>query len=176
VDPRPGSLIRCAAVPAAPWRNGGGRTRELRAGGGWRLSVATISGTGQFSAFPGVDRTLVVADGRLALSIGARSPRQLEVGDSVGFPGEAPVLAEPVGGPVLAVNVMAERSRCTAAVQVTRLDGGAPAADAVVLLSGTATVHGERLAPCDAVLDAGAGAVQGDGALVVLVSIEGGQS
>jgi environmental stress-induced protein Ves len=174
VDPRLGSLIRHAAVAAVPWRNGGGRTRELHAGGGWRLSVASIPTAGAFSAFPGLDRTLVVAAGRLRLSLAAG--RDLVGGSQIGFPGEATVLAEPVGGPVVAVNVMTERSRCTASVRVVQLDGAAPAADAVVLLSGAATAQGEQLAACDAVLDAGAGAVRGDGAVVVLVSIGGGQS
>ena len=176
MGPGPGTLIRYAAVADAPWRNGGGRTRQLHAGEGWRLSVAIISAAGAFSAFPGTDRTLVVAGGRLRLSIGARGGRELAVGDLVRFGGEDPVSAEPVGGPVAAVNVMTERSRCTASVQVVGLDGAARAADAVVLLSGAATASGVQLAACDAVLDAAEGAVHGDGALVALVSISEGQS
>jgi environmental stress-induced protein Ves len=176
VDPRSGSLIRYAAAAEVPWRNGGGRTRELHAAEGWRLSVATISDAGEFSAFPGRDRTLVVGRGRLSLSIGARGHQRLVRGDRVDFAGEAAVVAEPVGGPAAAVNVMARRADYTAAVRVVRLDGAAPSADAVVLLAGPAALQGEELNPFDAVLSPGAGALCGCGALVVIVSIAEVQS
>ena len=53
-------------VPATPWKNGGGSTRELvcwppGAGTdafGWRVSVARIAAAGPFSAFAGVDRQI----------------------------------------------------------------------------------------------------------------------
>ena len=53
--------IRVDAVPPAPWRNGGGVTRELLrwpADDGWRLriSVADIHTDGPFSVFAGVQR------------------------------------------------------------------------------------------------------------------------
>ena len=176
MDPRAGSLIRYAAAAEVPWRNGGGRTRELHAGGGWRLSVATISAAGEFSAFPGLDRALVVGRGCLRLAIPGRSPQRLAAGDLAEFPGEVPVVGEPVGGPVLAVNVMAERTGRSALVQVLRMTGPAPTADALVLLSGEATVGGEALEVFDAVLSPDAGAVRGAGALVALISIEEGQS
>jgi environmental stress-induced protein Ves len=176
VGPRSAALIRYAAVAEVPWRNGGGRTRELHAGPGWRLSAATVAAAGDFSTFPGRDRTLVVARGRLRLAVAGRGTRELALGELVSFPGEAAVTAEPVGGPVLAVNVMAERARCTASVRVVRLDGAAPSAAALVLLSGRATVDRDALAVADAVLGPGAGAVRGTGAQVVLVSLEGGRS
>ena len=54
-----------------PWKNGGGHTTEIAAeppGAGmasfaWRVSVADIAHDGPFSAFPGVDRTLVLLAG-----------------------------------------------------------------------------------------------------------------
>ena len=64
-----------ANVPATPWKNGGGSTRELAcwppataaAGGmdsfGWRVSVATIAAPGPFSAFAGVDRQIMLLGG-----------------------------------------------------------------------------------------------------------------
>jgi environmental stress-induced protein Ves len=62
-------------VPAQPWKNGGGQTRELvcqPAGASlqdfdWRISVATIAASGPFSSYPGVDRsiTLLAGDGVL---------------------------------------------------------------------------------------------------------------
>ncbi|GAA0752194.1 HutD family protein [Ideonella azotifigens] len=55
-------------VPAQPWRNGGGVTRELAAwpdATDWqlRLSVADIERDGPFSAFPGIARWFVVLSG-----------------------------------------------------------------------------------------------------------------
>ena len=55
-----------------PWKNGGGHTTEIAAeppGAGtasfvWRVSVADIAQDGPFSAFPGIDRTLVLLSGR----------------------------------------------------------------------------------------------------------------
>ncbi|HEY3634719.1 MAG TPA: HutD family protein, partial [Caldimonas sp.] len=54
-------LVRTADVPAQPWKNGGGVTRELLAlpaGDDWRVrvSVAEVASDGAFSTFVGVDR------------------------------------------------------------------------------------------------------------------------
>jgi environmental stress-induced protein Ves len=176
VDPGAGALARYAAAAEVPWRNGGGLTRELHAGAGWRLSVATIATAAEFSVFPGRDRTLVVGRGRLRLAVAGRSRQQLAVGELAVFPGEAQVTADPDGVAVQAVNVMVERPGPTASVRVLPLTGPAPAADALVLLSGAADVGGEELDVFDAVLSAGAGAVRGANALVLVISIEGAQS
>ena len=61
-------IVRWDQVPAQPWRNGGGVTRELLAwpaGEAWqlRVSVADIDRSGPFSAFAGVTRWFVVLDG-----------------------------------------------------------------------------------------------------------------
>lgn len=65
--PQP-TVTRVAEVPAVPWRNGGGVTRELLA---WpdpqdwvlRVSVADIAASGPFSGYPGVDRWFAVLEG-----------------------------------------------------------------------------------------------------------------
>ncbi len=64
----PLAQLRAADVAPQPWRNGGGRTRELLAwpaGAGWRLrlSLADIDADGPFSAFPGVQRWFAVVAG-----------------------------------------------------------------------------------------------------------------
>lgn len=61
-------LVSLAQVAASPWRNGGGRTRELLAwpsGADWRvrMSVADVEADGPFSAFPGVERWFCVLEG-----------------------------------------------------------------------------------------------------------------
>ena len=60
-----------ASLAAAPWKNGGGTTREIAAwpqgagidGFDWRVSIATIDQAGPFSAFAGVDRVIMLLDG-----------------------------------------------------------------------------------------------------------------
>lgn len=61
-------LIDVNAVPATPWRNGGGVTRELFAwpsATAWqlRISVADIDADGPFSNFQGIDRWFAVVQG-----------------------------------------------------------------------------------------------------------------
>ena len=63
--------VQGADVPAQPWRNGGGITRELlawpavAAADTWqlRISVAHIERSGPFSAYPGVERWFAVVQG-----------------------------------------------------------------------------------------------------------------
>jgi len=62
------NLVRLADVAPAPWRNGGGVTRELLAwpdADRWRvrLSVAEVERDGPFSVFEGVQRVFAVLAG-----------------------------------------------------------------------------------------------------------------
>ena len=56
---------RWADAVERPWRNGGGVTRELASSPegvddfDWRVSIAEVTASGDFSRFPGVDRTIV---------------------------------------------------------------------------------------------------------------------
>src|SRR5215472_11228475 len=75
-----GVILRAAERRAAPWKNGGGLTREVAvhpAGSDlgnfdWRVSIAEVLRGGPFSSFPGVDRHMAVISGRLALAIADR--------------------------------------------------------------------------------------------------------
>jgi environmental stress-induced protein Ves len=147
-------VVRYVDVADQAWRNGGGVTRELHRDERWRLSVATIAAAGDFSRFPGVDRTLVVAQGDLSLSL-ATSVHHLGSGDLVRFGGEETVAAEPKGR-VLAVNVMVTRpARATVRV------GGWAGGSAVALVD---------LATLDAYLDVRPGD-QVEGLVVVVEEI-----
>ena len=60
--------VHLADVPAAPWRNGGGVTRELAAWPAqgewhWRMSVAEVGSSGPFSRFDGITRWFAVLQG-----------------------------------------------------------------------------------------------------------------
>lgn len=122
-------LLRAADRQAAPWKNGGGVTREIMAwppGAGfddfdWRLSMAEVRADGPFSSFPGVDRILAVLQGSLRLTIEGR--RALNVSPETApaaFPGDAAIYAVVEAGPVLDLNLMSRRGKVRA--RLTRLD------------------------------------------------------
>jgi environmental stress-induced protein Ves len=124
-------IIRAADCPEIPWKNGGGTTREIAIfppGAGiddflWRLSMARVEKAGAFSPFTGVDRVLAVLDGTLRLS-GPTLDARLDSGSTpLAFDGGAPVIGEPLAGPVVDLNAMARRGRYRVAMQ--RLPAGA---------------------------------------------------
>ena len=58
-------------IAPRPWKNGGGSTREIACwpqgadmdSFGWRVSIATIAQAGPFSAFPGINRQIMLLAG-----------------------------------------------------------------------------------------------------------------
>jgi uncharacterized protein len=55
-------------IAPQPWKNGAGLTREIAIGGDvrafdWRLSIAEVEHDAPFSAFPGIDRCIVLLRG-----------------------------------------------------------------------------------------------------------------
>ncbi|MEO6917814.1 MAG: HutD family protein [Collimonas sp.] len=64
-------LIKFEDLPATPWKNGGGVTRELCSypaassfdDFAWRVSIADVARSGDFSSFPGVDRIITLLEG-----------------------------------------------------------------------------------------------------------------
>jgi len=124
-------IIRASALVAEPWRNGLGITREVArspqdaAHWDWRVSIADVEATAPFSAFPGIDRELVLLEGgglRLAFDDG-----RTEVLDAPGmaarFAGEAGLTGEPVDGATRDFNVMWRRDRLEALVIARPLVG-----------------------------------------------------
>ena len=113
-------LLRAGERQALPWKNGGGVTREVitHPPGSdpghfdWRVSIAEIRGAGPFSRFAGIERRMAVLEGCLRLSIDAGAALTvLPDTPPVEFPGDVPVFADPVGGPVTDLNVMTRRGR-----------------------------------------------------------------
>jgi environmental stress-induced protein Ves len=171
-------------LPARPWKNGGGATREiaaLPAGAGiedfeWRLSLAEVAQDGPFSAFPGVDRQILLWRGAgLQLRDGVSLDHRLDrPGVPFAFDGAAPISAALLGGPTLDLNVMTRRGRWRA--QVSRLDEAASidSADAALLLCGAGTW---RIAGEAEPLTAGTGGLwrEGCGSLTV-EPVDGGDA
>jgi uncharacterized protein len=117
-----------------PWKNGGGVTRELLklphptdpARFLARLSIATVATSGPFSAFPGVDRTILVLEGRgmRLLLDGTREVVLDRPLQPFAFPGEAAVHCELLGGTVRDFNLMVERDAASASLEVVQLGAG----------------------------------------------------
>lgn len=115
------------ALPAMPWKNGGGSTRELACwppGAAlddfdWRVSIATIAASGPFSAFPGVDRTIMLLEGDGVRLQSARFDRSLDTPHApFAFEGDATVDCTLLGGPSIDFNLMVRRARGAASLHV----------------------------------------------------------
>ncbi|NSX02307.1 HutD/Ves family protein [Cupriavidus gilardii] len=185
-----------------PWKNGGGTTREIAAwppAAGldtfdWRLSIADIAADGPFSAFPGIDRQIVLLDGdgvRLRARDGSFDHRLSAVGEPFAFAGETTVDATLLGGPTRDFNVMTRRGSCHASVASTgaAIDSADIHADTTVVLyvlAGTWRCADARRADAD-VLTAGSGMLlppdsafrwraEGEDARCLVVKLQSSQS
>ena len=141
----PAERFDLATLAAQPWKNGGGLTREIAThppGAGfddfeWRLSVAEVARDGPFSAFPGVDRILVLLRGAGMRLLRDDTVHALDrPGAAFAFGGETPIDAQLVAGPTTDFNVMTRRGRWSAEVAVLDARAHVAHADALLLLSG----------------------------------------
>ncbi|MFI2369590.1 HutD family protein [Streptomyces sp. NPDC018833] len=122
-------LLRAAGRVAVPWKNGGGVTREIAASPedapmdafDWRISLADVADDGPFSAFPAVDRTLTVVEGRgMELTVGGERLVVDERFVPRDFPGDRATDGRLLGGPVVNFNVMHNRGRAVVMTSVVR--------------------------------------------------------
>ena len=108
----PVTLRRRGDVAPQPWRNGGGRTRELLAwpnAADWRLrvSVADIEADGPFSSFPGVQRWFAVTEGNgVELTIDGRTQHVTRSDAPLHFAGAAATSCRLLDGPTIDLNLM----------------------------------------------------------------------
>ncbi|MET9573688.1 HutD family protein [Streptomyces virginiae] len=181
-------VLRAAGRPATVWKNGGGVTREIAAwpvGAGtesfrWRASLAEVAGDGPFSAFPGIDRTLTLAEGTgMDLVVGGVHRLVDERFAPQDFAGDEPTDCRLISGPVVNFNVMYRRGAATAETAVVRgrLTVAAEPGETllVVALDGAAALDaawgpGHALGQYDAALVRGAftGLVRTDGRAAVV--------
>jgi environmental stress-induced protein Ves len=103
------TVLQASDRRPARWRNGGGTTQEVLSrqtwfgpGFDWRISLAEVRAGGRFSAFPDVDRVLVlVAGSPLVLTVdGAR--HEVRQHQPFGFDGAAQTTCELRAGVALA--------------------------------------------------------------------------
>ncbi|MFD3554683.1 HutD family protein [Streptomyces goshikiensis] len=154
-------VLRAADRAAAVWKNGGGVTREIAAwpesaGTGdfeWRVSLADVAADGPFSGFPGVDRTLTLAEGAgMDLTVAGAHRLVDERYAPRHFAGDAPTDCRLLDGPVLNFNVMYRRDTTRAQTAVVRGDLALAAAEPgetllVVALDGPATLEDAGAGP-----------------------------
>jgi environmental stress-induced protein Ves len=132
-------VLREPDYVTVPWKNGGGLTREiLKVPAGatafdWRLSLASITAPGPFSAFDGYDRTLVLVRGDgVELDFGPRGQTTLRApGESLDFDGSWPAHCTLLGDPSTDLNLIVSRTRAEAQTRILR-----PAAPELIRTTG----------------------------------------
>lgn len=154
------------AITPQPWKNGAGLTREIAFGGAsaadfdWRISLAEVARDAPFSAFPGIDRCIVLLRGagmRLRSANGTIDHALTTPLAPFCFAGEAALDATLADGPCSDFNVMTRRGVFRSEVRCERgptvLRGG----DATLLLCSVgewqiATADTSTLSPMQALL------------------------
>lgn len=125
--PLPPKVIRFRDLATRPWRNGGGITRDIAArsdgrGLTWRVSVADVDVSGNFSAFPGLDRILMLCRGTNMRVTVDDTDHLLQPWDIVRFPGEALTHATLLDGPTVDLNVMTRRHSARATTALAAIE------------------------------------------------------
>ena len=102
-----------------PWKNGEGSTCQLYKIPDpndeslflFRLSIATVSKSGSFSLFPGIERLIMILDGNgIKLDLPSGDITLTKNSKPLAFSGDAAVYAELLDGFVLDFNVMVARN------------------------------------------------------------------
>ncbi|MFO1415241.1 MAG: HutD family protein [Burkholderiales bacterium] len=123
------TLLGPSGFRTMPWKNGGGRTTEIMVrphGAGladfaWRISIADVERDGPFSAFPGVDRTLVLLAGKGMRLSGPQGGTDLCAPfDAVTFRGEDTLDCALRDGPTRDFNLMVRRDAVRGVLAVVR--------------------------------------------------------
>ena len=153
---------------SVPWRNGRGVTAEIVAEPptgtwDWRLSIADVTASDEFSIFAGVERVIVVVEGAgMALTVGPAAERLLAPLEPFAFVGEARTVCRLPDGPVRDLNLMTSRSRCRGRLEIVTLEDGEELAAAgwaaLVVVAGTVSCDDAELQVHDAVRARAAGA------------------
>ncbi|WP_211465142.1 HutD/Ves family protein [Collimonas silvisoli] len=128
-------LISFDDLPATPWKNGGGVTRELHGYPAaasfdqflWRVSIADVTQSGPFSSFPGVDRVITLLQGEGMRLVSASGDRTLLTPlQPHRFSGEEQISAQLEGIACLDFNLMLRRGLATGLVDIWHADQDLP--------------------------------------------------
>ena len=143
-------VLRASGHKRMPWKNGGGETTEIAVfpeGTGlddfdWRVSMARVEGSGPFSNFPGIDRTLSILEGSgIVLEVEGQARKQLLIGSApYSFPADIATSAALVGGTVVDFNVMSRRGKVEHTVERMRAGYSSPAGTVRLVLCSSGSV------------------------------------
>ena len=151
------TIIPFAELKAVPWKNGLGITREIvvEPPGAtmddflWRVSIADVDTASPFSAFPGIDRTIVLleGDGFTMTLDGEREHALTTPCEPFAFAGEAQVDVTLAGGATRDFNLMVRRGKARGKVDVVQGPATVDATDVALLhvVKGNAVADGN---PC----------------------------
>ena len=143
-----------------PWKNGRGSTIELYRVSGtdsrldWRVSIAAVTNSGPFSAFPGYDRHIMVIEGNGMILEGGPegsisvSPTYVPVS----FSGDWDISASLIGSPLTDFNLMSRRFAFSShldcrVVEDVITTGESGETSFIHVLSGVTEVDGETIMP-----------------------------
>lgn len=162
-----------AQCPATPWKNGGGTTREIAAWPPgstmddfeWRVSVADITLDGPFSAFAGIDRTIMLLNGdgvRLQAHDGSIDHHLTTPLVPFAFRGEVALDCTLQAGPSRDFNIMSRRDKWHAHTGIIRAAAQIETTSAglVFVASGSWNIHiatGQQATVNAITIDAGSG-------------------
>ena len=120
--------IAIDSVASIPWKNGRGITRQLAVSPAeaapsdflWRISIARIDAPGEFSGFPGIDRTILLwrGDGVMLRSPAWTDHRLDNARTPFFFRGEEEVVCDLLGGPTQDLNLMLRRGKVDATFEI----------------------------------------------------------
>lgn len=131
------------AIAPRPWKNGAGLTREIALGGAdvdafdWRLSLAEVDRDAPFSAFPSIDRCVVLLRGagmRLRSRDGRIDHRLTQPLVPFHFSGDVALDATLIDGASRDLNVMTRRGAFRSDVSCHHGAADLPGADVTLLL------------------------------------------
>jgi environmental stress-induced protein Ves len=124
-----GRVLHSSEYQRMPWKNGGGTTTEIWKAASpagdmlWRLSIADVASDGPFSEFPGIDRWIMVIDGKgMELTVEGRGTHRLDHAfEPFAFPGDAKTDCRLIAGPISDFNLMVARSFGSGSLRVVHL-------------------------------------------------------
>jgi uncharacterized protein len=128
----PGRILRANSYQRMPWKNGGGTTTEIFKSTGvdgqvhWRLSIADVASDGPFSEFPGIDRWIMMVEGKgMELTISGLGTRRIEKPfEPLAFSGDAKTDCRLIDGPIRDFNLMVARGHAQGGLEVVTLSAG----------------------------------------------------
>jgi uncharacterized protein len=130
-----GRVLRPNDYQAMPWKNGGGTTTEIWKAVSpdgemlWRLSIADVASDGPFSLFPGIDRWIMVIEGKgIELAVAGQGVRRLDtLFEPFAFSGDAKTDCRLIAGPIRDFNLMVARNYGSGALRLLHLEPNAMA-------------------------------------------------